>query len=227
MKATRCLKWLAAGAGFGLGAYITYAGFTWYRYGNAATRRDDDADEILDRFMPVYEVIERHRIRVAAPAELTFLEAVNLDLNRSAIIRALFKGREWILGGGSKGPAWSGPLIAQLRTLGWGVLAEVPGHEVVMGAFTQPWQSNVVFRSLAPEEFVSFQEPGYVKIAWTLRVDPISAVESVARTETRVVATDPDARQKFRPYWSFLSPGIILIRRIALGLVKREAEGAW
>jgi len=88
----------------------------------------------------------------------------------------------------------------------------------------QPWAANVLFHSLSPEEFMAFHEPGYVKIAWTLRVDPISAIESVASTETRVVTTDPGARAKFRRYWSFFSPGIVLIRRIALGLVKREAE---
>jgi len=84
--------------------------------------------------------------------------------------------------------------------------------------------ANVVFRPLSPEEFIAFHEPGYVKIAWALRVDPVNAIESVARTETRVVTTDPGARAKFRRYWSFFSPGIVLIRRIALGLVKRDAE---
>ena len=38
------------------------------------------------------------------------------------------------------------------------------------------------------------------------------------------VATDPTARAKFRKYWSLASPGIILIRRVASGLVKADAE---
>jgi hypothetical protein len=63
-----------------------------------------------------------------------------------------------------------------------------------------------------------------VKIVWTLRADPAGADKSVVRHETRAVATDAIARRKFRTYWSFLSPGIILIRRVALRLVKREAE---
>jgi hypothetical protein len=46
----------------------------------------------------------------------------------------------------------------------------------------------------------------------------------VFRTETRATTTDPVSRAKFRRYWAFLSPGIILIRRMSLGLVKREAE---
>ena len=104
-------------------------------------------------------------------------------------------------------------LLALTKSLGWGVLAEVPGRKIVMGAVTQPWHANVVFRSLPPSEFAAFNEPDYVKIVWTLRADPVGADGSIFRTETRAVATDATARAKFRRYWSCLSPGIILIRR--------------
>jgi hypothetical protein len=77
---------------------------------------------------------------------------------------------------------------------------------------------------LPPHEFASFHEPGYAKIVWTLRADPISATESVARSETRVATTDAVDRAAFRRYWSFCSPGIELIRWISLGLVRKEAE---
>ena len=81
-----------------------------------------------------------------------------------------------------------------------------------------------MFRTLTPDEFAAFREPDYVKIAWTLRADPAGATASVFRTETRAVATDAAARRKFRPYWCFLSPGIILIRRMMLLPLKKEAE---
>ena len=93
-----------------------------------------------------------------------------------------------------------------------------------MGAVTQPWAANVVFRALEPEEFASFHDPGYAKIAWTLRADPVTATTSIFRTETRVLACGPLARSKFRKYWAFLSPGIILIRLAMLVPLKREAE---
>lgn len=89
---------------------------------------------------------------------------------------------------------------------------------------TKPWETNVVFRPLRPSEFADFRQPGYVKIIWTLRSDPVSRTESIARTDTRVTTTDPAARAKFRLYWAFLSPGILLIRRVALAMVKKEAE---
>jgi hypothetical protein len=104
------------------------------------------------------------------------------------------------------------------------LLADIPGREIVMGAVTQPWKADVVFRPLAPEEFAGFDEPDFVKIAWTLRADPLGAAESIFRTETRVVTTDPGARAKFRRYWAFASPGIILIRWASLRPLKMEAE---
>jgi len=107
---------------------------------------------------------------------------------------------------------------------GWGVLAEIPDREVVIGAVTQPWEANVVFRHVAPQKFSDFHEPGYVKIAWTLRADPAGDQHSVFRTETRAIATDLDARIRFRRYWSFLSPGIILIRRSMLNSLRGEAR---
>jgi hypothetical protein len=183
-----------------------------------------DEDSLLDRFMPVYEVAERHRIDVAAPADLTFSTACDMDLQQSRIIRAIFRSREFILRGEREAKPLPRGLLAQMKALGWVALAEIPRREVVMGAVTQPWAAKVVFRTVPANEFAAFQEPGYVKIVWTLRTDPIGATESIFRTETRVATTDPEARAKFRIYWSFFSPGIILIRRLSLGPLKAEAE---
>jgi hypothetical protein len=93
-----------------------------------------------------------------------------------------------------------------------------------MGAVTKPWEANVRFHSLPPDQFLAFGEPGYVKIVWTIRADPIGETDSIFRTETRAIATDRTSRARFRRYWAFLSPGIIVIRWAVLGLVKNEAE---
>ena len=213
-------RWLAGSIALAAGSYATYVGITWYRYGRVeALASPEDRDLLLDRFMPACEVIERHQARVAAPAAITLAAACDMDLQQSAFIRGIFRARELILGSDPEDTLRPQALLAWAKALGWGVLAEVPGREVVVGAVTRPWTANVVFRALPPDEFAAFQEPGYVKIVWTLHADPISASESVARTETRVVTTDPTARGRFRRYWSFFSPGIVLIRRISLGIL--------
>jgi hypothetical protein len=145
-------------------------------------------------------------------------------LEQSSIVRAIFKAREWVMRSHPACEPEPRAFLAQMRAIGWGVLAEIPGREIVMGAVTQPWMADVVFRPLPAGEFASFHDPDYVKIAWTLRADPLGDAASIFWTETRVVATDPIARAKFRRYWAFASPGIILIRWALLGPLKTEAE---
>jgi hypothetical protein len=216
---------LAAGAlGLAAGAYAGYAGLTWLRYGHPARARGDEIDPLLDAFIPVYEIVERHQVHVAAPADVTFTAACEQDLMAVPLARAIFRAREIVLG--SKRDAVSRPrgLLALTESIGWGTLAVVPGRQIVMGAVTQPWRADVEFRSLPPHEFAAYDEPGYVKIVWTLRADAAGPDASTFRTETRAVATDAVARAKFRRYWSFLSPGITLIRRASLGPLKVDAE---
>jgi|KBSSwiStaDraftv2_1062776.scaffolds.fasta_scaffold24748_3 hypothetical protein len=215
---------LAYGAGIAAGVYATYAATTWLRYGHARPATGRDADPLLDRFMPAYEVAERHTAYVNAPPDITFAASCDLDLQRSRIIQAIFKGRELALGATPEDTVRPRRLVAWAKTLGWGVLAEVPGREIVMGAVTKPWTANPVFRALPPDAFATFNEPDYVKIVWTLRADRLKTGASLARTETRVMATDPAARRKFRRYWSIFSPGVVLIRRVALRLTKLDAE---
>ncbi|MBZ5675584.1 MAG: hypothetical protein LAP61_15190 [Acidobacteriia bacterium] len=224
MKLRSGIRWLAFAAGVAAGGYAAYVGATWLRYGRSQPAKPQEADELLDGFMPEYEISERHHVNVDAPADITFSTACAMDLQDSGIIRAIFKTRELLLRGKAQEHTLPRGLLAQTEALGWTVLAEIPGCEIVMGSVTQPWKGSPEFKSVAPDEFAAFHEPGYVKIAWTLRADSIGPTRSVFRTETRVVCTDAAARAKFRRYWSFLSPGIILIRRLSLGPLKKVAE---
>ena len=205
-------------------SYAGFVGSTWLRYGHPSAPAEDEADALLDVFMPKYDVAERHHVGVGAPAAVTFESLMDLDLEDSLLIRAIFKGREMLLGADADEASRTRGLVALTKELGWVVLADMPGHEIVMGAVTRPWEPNVVFRGIAPEYFAAFNEPDYVKIVWTLRADAISRFSSIARSETRAVATDASARRKFRWYWARFSAGIVLIRELSMRIVKREAE---
>jgi hypothetical protein len=214
---------VAAGVALAGVSYGAYVARTWLRYGR--TDKALPPDPLLDQFLPHPEVRECHEIGVAASASTTYAAAHALAPDQSPVVRAIFRGRELLMGGTHRSePRQVQPFLAQMLALGWGLLAEVPERKLVFGAVTQPWRADVVFRSLPPEMFANFAEPGYTKIIWTIEVDPLDPVTTVFRTETRVTTTDPDARRRFRRYWAFLSPGILLIRRETLRLVKREAE---
>ena len=59
-------------------------------------------------------------IRVAAPADVTFSAACEIDMQRSPIIRAIFRAREVILGSEPDTAARPHGLLAWSKSLGWG-----------------------------------------------------------------------------------------------------------
>jgi hypothetical protein len=208
---------LAAGVGAPLGSYAAFAAVAWRRYGRVPQANGGERDDLLEQFMPMYEVVERHQTTVAAPAATTLSAARDQDILQVPLVRAIFRTREIVLRAARDGRAQQRDLHAGLidtvRALGWGILAEIPDRELVVGAVTKPWEPHVTFRTLPPNDFAQFSEPGFVKIVWTLRADPVDDHTSIFRTETRAVATDATARARFRRYW-----------QLTLRPVKREAE---
>src|SRR2546425_5330011 len=88
------VRWTAAGAILGAASWAAYAGIAWIRYGEAKRPTEpEETDPLLDQLMPTYELAERHRVRVAAPAEITFSAATGTDLRHSVVIRAIFRTR--------------------------------------------------------------------------------------------------------------------------------------
>ena len=223
----RMLKALAAAAAIASAAYGVYVAAAWLGYGRARKRRRAGGEPLLDRFAPDYDVCERHQIAIAAPPDVAFEAVKQMELEGSPPVHAIFKARELIMGAKADTTPRPRGLLAWAKAIGWGMLAERPDRQVVMGAVTKPWEPNPVFRALPPETFATFAEPDNVKIAWTVAVSPTADGGSLFRTETRAVAIGPAARRKFRLYWSFLSPGVLLIRSIMVRALKTAAERLW
>ena len=208
--------------GAGLLGYAAYAVMTWWEYGDHVGSAP--LDPLLDKFIPDWEVAERHETTVLAPSDHTFLAVRLLDFDDSWIIRLIFRLRQLVMGG--KTIPYHGPRTAldRAQALGWGLLSEVPGRMIVMGAITQPWRPNPIFRALPPDEFYRFNEPGYAKIVWAIGAEPSGWNQSVACTETRVKLTDPVSRRRFRSYWALVAPGVRLIRHLLVRQARADAE---
>src|SRR5262245_15243969 len=142
----------ARAAGVAAVAYSGLVARRWRRYGHPQTAGAAERDPVLDRFMPSYDVVERHHIAVRAPAGLTLAVAKSTPLLLIPAVRAIFRAREIILGAvpGEQRPRG---LLEETLALGWGILDDIPDREVVVGAVTRPWEANVTFLSLAPEAF--------------------------------------------------------------------------
>ena len=205
-------------------AAVGQAALGWYRYGRRAMKTPAGA---LDRCLPSYEVAEHHATDVAAPADVTYAAALDLRLDRSRLVRGIFSARELLLRGDTPDQPAEPLALRDITRLGWRVVIEEPGRLMVLAAVTQPWEANPRFIGLPLDDFAGFDEPGYVKIAWSIAVEPRGVAASQFITETRVATTDADARRRFRLYWDAFSPGIKLIRREMLRLVRADAEARW
>jgi hypothetical protein len=139
--------WSVGTAGAVAAAWAGCAGASWLRYGRVQRATPEERDALLDRFLPEYDVVERHHIGVAAPAATTFRAACEANLMQSPLVRAMFRTREVVLGGRRDTTKRPDGLMALTRSIGWGVLAERPGREIVMGAATQPWKADAVAAS--------------------------------------------------------------------------------
>ena len=86
-----------------MAAYASCVGITWCLYGHPKRQvSSGGVDPLLDQFIPEYEIVERHGIRVAAPAGTAFEAACAMNLQQSATVRAIFRTRALLLGSESE-----------------------------------------------------------------------------------------------------------------------------
>jgi len=164
---------------------------------------------------------------VRAPAQLVYEVARDFDLGSLPLVRAIFWLRGKAMGARADPRPRPSGLVAQMKSLGWEILVEQPGRILMAGSACQPWQADVVFSPIAPDEFAGYDEPDRMKIAWTIEVESLAPDRTQCTTETRAVATDAEARTKFLRYWRRIVIGVVGIRWLLLWGVRREAERQW
>src|SRR5687767_4573490 len=126
---------------------------SWLAFGHPRRASGDAADPLLDRFMPAYDVVDRHARHVAPPPGATLAGARVIELDDSRIVRGIFRMREILMRSARDPRPRPAGLVAAMQAIGWGVLAEVADREIVMGAVTKPWQSTPTFRAIPADDF--------------------------------------------------------------------------
>jgi len=188
---------------------------------------------LLDLYLPQYDVTETHAVIVDADTELTWQAARRGDLSQSAVTRALLELRSlpnrlrWVLKGQPARTARPPLNLDDMKRVGFLLLGERPGHEIVFGSVVQPWKAvtdDGPSPQVEADQFATFDTPGYVKVAFNIRVEPYGSRRSLITTETRTAATDPASLRRFSRYWLVVGPTSALIRRLMLRIVKSDAE---
>lgn len=181
----------------------------------------------LDPFIPQPDIRERFETAIGAPASLVMDIAANFDIQSLALVHVIFWLRATLMRATPSTPRQPQGLLAETRSLGWGLLVEQPGHLIVCGAACRPWQADSGFTPIPVDQFAAYAEPNQVKIAWTLEAESLGPATTRFAHETRAVATDAQARRSFRRYWRWARFGIVTIRLLLLPAIRRAAERQW
>ena len=174
----------------------------------------------LERWLPEYDVAERHGVAVAAPPEAVDRAIREVSLDDAPLARALVRLR------GIRHDREDGSFVEQMgRRLGAVVVEDRPGEELAIGLVGQFWRlrGGEGQRPRAPEEFAPFDRADWAKAVMAFEVEPSGGGSSLAN-ETRVRVPDPAARRRFRLYWLVVRPFSGLIRILLLRAATRRAE---
>jgi hypothetical protein len=203
------------------------------RHSPGLDRRPYDPRVLIERFVPAPDALERHEVLVHADTETTYRQIRTLNLARSGVVRSLFflRGIPGMLRRKGHSEAEISYSTAHLGVddlirFGFVVLAEEPGVEIVLGAIGRFWRLRGDVLRIRPEEFESFDRPGYAKGVMNIRAEPARAGWTRVITETRVRCTDPSSRRALLRYWRVIGPFSALIRRRFLEMAKESAERA-
>lgn len=174
---------------------------------------------MLDDFLPRYDFSEVHSTTCSAPPAAVMEAARELTPRELPLLVALMAVRSLPALARGRRPAVRGTILEGFRRGGFVVLEDAPA-ELVLGAVGRFWQPSGGITRIEKTRFRDFAEPGFAKAVFNLRVEG----SSVLRTETRVLATDADARRKFGRYWRVIRPGSAAIRVAWLRAIRRKAE---
>src|SRR5512132_241099 len=203
--------------------------------GNGPTRA---SKLLIDQFLPRSDVTVVHAAVFRAPPEVCYRTARGIDLLRHPIMRTLLGLRSLPPRLADRlarhrdtsaqrplGPPPTFRLDDMVRPpLDWLLLGEQPGVELVLGQIGRPWKPVGASSGppVAKAAFAAFDQPGFAKIAFSLRVDPYGTTSSILTMETRVALTDPESRRRFTRYWALVGPFVRLIDRMTLRLLAAE-----
>lgn len=187
----------------------------------------------LDRILPEAMLVERHHVDIAAPASLVWPHARHLDLARIPWVRMLFALRtlpDRLAGKDVPLHVRLDDLVSSPAAPGFQILSDDPPFEVAAGAIGKVWRPTIPFVHVdGAEAFAKFDERGFVKVAWAIRIEPRPAgtIEDGGcrvEVEVRVRATDPASWRRFARYFRLIGPASRLIRRHALDCLAQDVE---
>lgn len=188
---------------------------------------------LIDRYLPNYDVRERHHLRVHASPEVTYAAVQTADLARSRVVALLLAMRTiptTIAQGmsGARSPnrkAHTPVTLAGLAKRSFRILEDSAPDELVIGLEGQFWRASGGVCTPDPDTFLrSMPSEGTARAVWNFRVLATTPDYREVWTVTRVLCASPEVRRRFLPYWWLIRPGSRAIRRAMLRAIRDHAE---
>lgn len=212
----------------GVGALLAVAGAAL----PAPLRRAAGEPLLIDGYAPEYQFQEFHETRVQGAPGKIYRAILEVTAEEVQLFRTLTWLRAPRLPGRSRAPesilnpSANRPILEVATSSGFLKLAEDPGREIVVGAIVvAPPGARRPRNGFGPPEYQALKKPGFAKATMNFRVQDQGGGWCRVTTETRVFATDAQARRRFAAYWRVIYPGSSMIRRQWLKAIRERAEG--
>lgn len=188
-------------------------------------------DQQLDGLMPVYTFNELHDVRIkASPDEVKEVFRVT-GVNDIPIVHLLMKIRGIADEDVDLSDRASNNLVGSdtVSTPDFNFFVVSPDEWITVMILKSVIITNNSNQPAPPEistleQFRTFNEPGYVKVAVNFRFISTNSNETIVTTETRNNGITSKDNRAFGCYWRVVYPGSAIIRRVWLDTIKKKAE---
>ena len=185
------------------------------------------ARSMLEHLIPAPRKLESDTIDLAAPPALVWQHVRHGDLGDAPFSRALFWMRTLPSRLGGDRAEQMRLSIDDLQSTperpGFQLMGEEPECELTVGAIGKVWQPDIPFLHVdSPDTYARFAEPGWIKVAWSIRLEALGDDGTRLLFELRVDATDEASWAKFSCYWLLIAPGSHFIRHALFAGLRRR-----
>jgi len=181
---------------------------------------------LIDDAAPTPDALEFHDIEVHASPDVVYRTLWTADLGASLVIKSLLLLRAlptWIMGRRISLPSSVLTLESVIHG-GFGLLAEEPGREILLGVTGRFWRLTGNVEPFDRAAFSRPVPPGMARGFWNFKVMSAGDRKTILSTETRVTCGDAGSRRKFGLYWFVVRPFSGLIRTIMLKAIRDAAQ---
>src|SRR5713226_8861728 len=147
---------------------------------------------LIDSFAPSPDAVEAHHIAIAAPPDVVYRALWTADLGRSPIIKLLLALRslpDFATHPGRTLPRNQPITLETLIDSGFGVLAEQPGKEIVLGVSGRFWRPTGNLSTFNRADFDAPVPAGLARAVWNFHVEAVNGPTTLV-TETRITCGD-------------------------------------